>query len=145
MGVVSQTRSFATHGPASAALAAGSRLSGSLSVCGEPQAQATITLRESMLDASQVLQRPTVSLRQLPLKASEGGYERPRTHELVTDLTQDVRFANAWRGLAELNFPKSSHNELDALAPLRVGMGYRWSMSCTVSDVRVLESFIELV
>ena len=145
LGAVSQTRSFAMPGQASAALSAGTRLSGSLSVCGRPQAQATITLRESMNEMSHVLRRPTVDLRYLPLFASEGRRDRPRVHELVTDITEDVHFANAWRGDAELHIPKSVHKDLDALAPIRVGKGYRWSMSCTVSDVRVLESFIEPV
>lgn len=145
LGAVSQTRSFAIPGRASGALAVNTRLSGSLSVCGRPQAEATITLRESMKDASHVLRRPTVDLRYLPLFASEGRRDRPRVHELVTDIAEDVHFANAWRGDAELHIPKSVHKDLDALAPIRVGKGYRWSMSCTVADVRVLESFIEPV
>jgi len=145
LGAVSQTRSFATPGRASAALAAGTRLSGSLSVCGQRQAEATIILREPMHDASHVLWRPTVNQRYLPLFASEGRSDRPRVHELVTDIAQDFHFANSWRGDAELHISKSVHKDLDALAPLRVGKGYRWSMSCTVSDVRVLESFIEPV
>jgi acetoacetate decarboxylase len=143
LGAVSQTRSFAAPGRASAALTAGTRLNGSLSVCGRPQAEATITLRESMNDVSHILRRPTVNLRYLPLFASEGRRDKPRVHELVTDIADNVRFANAWRGDAELHIPKSVHKDLDALAPIRVGKGYRWSMSCTVSDVRVLESFIE--
>jgi acetoacetate decarboxylase len=143
LGAVTQTRSFAMPGRASAALVAGTRLSGSLSVCGQRQAEATITLRESMHDVSHVLRRPTVNLRYLPLFASDDRRDRPRVHELVTDIAQDFNFANAWRGDAELQIPKSVHKDLDALAPLRVGKGYRWSMSCTVCDVRVLESFLE--
>lgn len=145
MGAVSQTRSFAMPGRASAALAAGTRLSGSLSVCGRHQAEATITLRESMHAPSHVLRRPTVNLRYLPLFASEGRRDKPRVHELVTDIAHDVHFANVWCGEAELHIPKSVHKDLDALAPARVGRGYRWSMSCTMSDVRVLESFVEPV
>jgi acetoacetate decarboxylase len=143
LGLLSQTRSFAMPGRASAALAAGTRMSGSLSVCGRAQAEASITLRDSMYDAPHVLRRPTVNLRYLPLFASESRNDRARVHELVTDVDQDVHFTNVWRGEAELHIPRSADKELDALAPMRVGKGYRWSMSCSVSDVRVLESFIE--
>jgi hypothetical protein len=143
MGVVSQTRSFPTPGRASAALGADTRLSASLSVCGQRQAEACITLRESMSDASQLLRRPTVKLRYLPRFTGEGRPDRPRVYGLVTDVTQDAHFANAWHGEGQLHLPKSAREELDALAPVRVGRGYRWSMSCTVSDVRVLESFTE--
>jgi hypothetical protein len=118
-------------------------LSASLSVCGQRQAEACITLRESMSDASQLLRRPTVKLRYLPRFTGEGRPDRPRVYGLVTDVTQDAHFANAWHGEGQLHLPKSAREELDALAPVRVGRGYRWSMSCTVSDVRVLESFTE--
>jgi acetoacetate decarboxylase len=143
LGAVSQTRSFTMAGRAAAALAYGTRLNASLSVCGQRQAEAALILREPIYDASQILRRLTVNLRYLPLFASEGRKDQPRVHELVTELAHDMRVANAWRAEAELRLPKAPHSKLDALAPLRVGRGYRWSMSCTVSDVRVLESFVE--
>ena len=44
-----------------------------------------------------------------------------------------------WAGSAELVFLEAQGEELQAFAPKRVGPGYRYSMSCSIGDLTILE------
>jgi hypothetical protein len=138
LGVVHQTRTFAVPGIAAAPISAGTRLGASLSVGGQRLAEARITLRGADPDAVKLFSRPTVNLRYFP-RLSAGQHDKPAVHELVMGVTDNVHFVNAWSGDGELKLPPASGEELDALGPVRIGKGYRWTLSCSISDLRVLE------
>ena len=46
--------------------------------------------------------------------------------------------ADVWVGEGQLTLPAAEGEEISDLAPLRVGAGYRLSMSYTVTDLKTL-------
>ena len=56
-------------------------------------------------------------------------------------VTDDLQAVGTWTGEAELKLPEAHGEELHALAPVRMGPGYRFSMSCSISDLKILEDF----
>jgi protoheme IX farnesyltransferase len=55
---------------------------------------------------------------------------------LATNLTAAT---GAWIGKGELNFAETNGEELHALAPNRIEAGFRYSLSYSVSDLKILE------
>jgi acetoacetate decarboxylase len=138
LGQVFQTRTFAAPGPASAPIAPGTKFGVSLSVHGQRLANGRLTLRYEQPDATFALDRPTVGRRYLPnLAASKR--EAPAIDELVLAVTDDFTVIDVWCGEAELTFPEALGEELHLLAPVRIGTGFRFSISRTINDLKVLE------
>ncbi len=138
MGSIFQTRSFAAPGPASAPVAPGSRFGASLSAHGERLAEACVTLRKPVENGMSLLSRPTVLLRYFPRLAA--GYQaKPAVEELAMSITDNLTVAGAWIGKGELNFPEANGEELSALAPKRIASGFRYSLSYSVRDLKILE------
>ncbi|QIG99752.2 MULTISPECIES: acetoacetate decarboxylase family protein [unclassified Bradyrhizobium] len=138
MGSIFQTRSFAASGPAAVPVASGSRFGASLSAHGQRLAEACVTLRKPVEDGLSLLSRPTVLLRYFPRLAA-GSRDRPAVNELAMSITDNLAVSGAWVGKAELNFPEARGEELHALAPKRIDGGFRYSLSYSVSDLKVLE------
>jgi len=125
-------------GPAAAPVASGSRFGASLSAHGQRLAEACVTLREPVEDGLSLLSRPTVLLRYFP-KLAAGGGDQPAVDELAMSVTDNLTVAGAWIGTGELNFPETNGEELHALAPRRIESGFRYSLSYSISDLKVLE------
>jgi acetoacetate decarboxylase len=138
LGSIFQTRSFAAASPAAAPVAAGSRFGASLSAHGERLAQACVTLRKPVENGLSLLTRPTVLLRYFPRLAA-GYQDKPAVNELAMSITDNLTVANAWIGEAELNLPEAQGEELHALAPSRIALGFRYSLSYSVTDLKILE------
>ena len=138
MGSIFQTRSFAASGPAAAPVASGSRFGASLSAHGQRLAEACVTLRKPVEDGLSLLSRPTVLLRYFPRLAA-GCQDKPAVNELAMSITDNLTVAGAWIGKAELHFPETKGEELHALAPNRIESGFRYSLSYSVSDLKILE------
>ena len=85
-----------------------------------------------------LLSRPTVLLRYFPRLAA-GHQDKPAVNELAMSITDNLTVAGAWIGKGELNFPEANGEELDALAPNRIESGFRYSLSYSVSDLKILE------
>jgi Acetoacetate decarboxylase (ADC) len=137
LGGISQTRSFAVSGPAASPVAAGSRFGASLSAHGQRLAEACVTLHKPVEDGLSLLGRPTVLLRYFPTLA--GCQDRPAVNELAMSITDNLTVAGAWVGKGELHFPEANGEELHALAPRRIQSGFRYSLSYSVSDLKILE------
>jgi acetoacetate decarboxylase len=138
MGSIFQTRSYAASGPAAASVASGSRFGASLSAHGQRLAEACVTLDKPVENGLSLLSRPTVLLRYFPRLAA--GYQgKPAVNELAMSITDNLTVAGAWIGKGELNFPEANVEELDALAPNRIESGFRYSLSYSVSDLKILE------
>jgi hypothetical protein len=138
LGVVFQTRTFAAPGPAAAPIAPGSKFGTSLSVHGQRLASGRLTLRHEVADVSTIFSRPTVSRRYFPnLVAAK--QDRPSVNELVMAINDDLTIIDVWSGDAELSFPKAVGEDLHELAPIKMGAGYRFSMSCSIQDLMVLQ------
>ncbi len=54
-------------------------------------------------------------------------------------VTDNLTVTGAWIGKGELNLPETKGEELHALAPRRIESGFRYSLSYSVSDLKVLE------
>jgi acetoacetate decarboxylase len=138
MGSIFQTRSFAASGPAAAPVAAGSRFGASLSAHGQRLAEACVTLHRPVENGLSLLNRPTVLLRYFPRLAA-GYQDKPAVNELAMSITDNLTVTGAWIGKGELNFPEANGEELNALAPKRIESGFRYSLSYSVSDLKILE------
>ena len=135
MGAVHQTRIFASPGQASPTLAAGARFGASMSAGERTLAEARVTLEQPVKDASSLLGRDTINLRHFP-RLAVGEYDRPAVHELVRMVYGDQQVADVWAGKGEISFSPAVGEELADLAPVRMGMGFRLSMSYNVMEVR---------
>jgi acetoacetate decarboxylase len=138
MGSIFQTRSFAASGPAAAPVASGSRFGASLSAHGQRLAEACITLHKPVENGLSLLSRPIVLLRYFPRLAA-GCQDKSTVNELAMSITDNLTVADAWVGEGELNIPEAQGEELHALAPSRIESGFRYSLSYSVTDLKILE------
>jgi Acetoacetate decarboxylase (ADC) len=136
-GVVHQTRTFAAAGAASALLAKNSKLAACMSAHGQLLAEARVILSERTDGLVGLLDRPVVARRYFP-RLSAGMHDKPVVDELVRCKIDDLLLTNLWVGEGELIFPEAHGEELDMLGPIRVGRGFRFSFSCSVSSREVL-------
>lgn len=81
--------------------------------------------------------RPIVNMRHFPRLAA-GQHDNPAVHELVMSIMDNPKMADAWTGEGQLTLPVAEGEEISDLAPVRVGAGYRVSMSYTVTDLKTL-------
>ena len=59
-------------------------------------------------------------------------------HELVRAVSRDRLGSDAWEGSATLSLFGAAHEEIDALAPVRIGRGYRFTFGYTVDDLETV-------
>jgi hypothetical protein len=137
LGSVHQTRTFAAGNPASAPLANNSRFAASISAHGQLLAQARVTLRERSDHLVGLLDRPIVTRRYFP-RFSAGTCDKPAVDELVRCVLENVVITNIWVGEGALAFPETFGEELDILAPIKVGRGVRFSYSYSVNGCKIL-------
>jgi hypothetical protein len=142
MGSIFQTRTFAAASPAAAPVAPGGRFGASLSAHGQRLAEARITLRKPVENGLSLLSRPTVLLRYFP-RLVASCHDQPAVNELAMSVTDNLTVAEAWIGEGELNLPEAQGEELHALAPNRVVSGFRYSLSYSVTDLKILEDYVE--
>ena len=138
IGSIFQTRTYAAASPAAAPLAPGGRFGASLSAHGQRLAEARITLQEPVEDGLSLLSRPTVLLRYFPRLAA-GYQDKPAVNELTMAITDNLTVADAWIGDGELNLPEAYGEELHGLAPITIESGFRYSLSYSVTDLKILE------
>jgi Acetoacetate decarboxylase (ADC) len=136
-GIVHQTRTFAAASIASAPLVHDSRFSACMSAHGRLLVQANVTLREKAERLVGLLDRRIVGRRYFP-QLSAGMHDKPAVDELVRCVSNRPLITNIWIGESELNFPEAYGEELEMLGPLKVGRGYRFSFSYSVTDMEVL-------
>jgi acetoacetate decarboxylase len=138
MGSIFQTRTFAAVSPAAAP---GGRFGASLSAHGQRLAEARIMLRKPVENGLSLLSRPTVLLRYFP-RLGAGYHDKPAVNELAMSITDNLTVAEAWIGEGELNLPEAQGEELHALAPNRVASGFRYSLSYSDTDLKILEDYV---
>lgn len=137
LGVVHQTRSFSAASAASAPLASKSRFAGCVSSRGQRLAEARVILRERADHLVGLLDRPIVARRYFP-RLCAGMHDKPAVDELVRCMMENFLISNLWVGEGELSFPEAHGEELDMLGPIKVGRGFRFSFSCSISDCEIL-------
>ena len=97
-----------------------------------------MTLRKPVEDGLSLLCRPAVLLRYFPRLAA-GYQDKPAVNELAMSIADNLTVVGAWIGKGELNFPETNGEELHTLAPKRIECGFRYSLSYSVSDLKILE------
>ncbi|GGK07980.1 acetoacetate decarboxylase [Streptomyces camponoticapitis] len=138
MGAIHQTRAFASGGPATPQTARGGRFGASVSAVGHRLAKAVVTLEKPLEDPS-TIQRPTINLRHFP-RLAVGQYDKPAVHELVMAVFENQQISDPWVGTAELELLEAPGEELADLKPIRMGVGMRFGLSYTVTQIRNLTS-----
>ncbi len=83
---------------------------------------------------------PIVNVRHLP-RLGKGSHDEPAVHELVKSLGRDRSASEIWEGDATLTLYEAPNEEHAALAPVRVGKGFRFTLGYSVDD---LETLVEL-
>jgi Acetoacetate decarboxylase (ADC) len=137
LGTIHQTRTFAAASVASASLVHDGRLSACVSAHGRLLVQARVTLREKAERLVGLFDRRIVGRRYFP-RLSAGLHDKPAVDELVQCVSDQPSIADIWTGAGELEFPEAYGEELEMLGPLKVGRGYRFSFSYSVTDIEVL-------
>src|SRR3984885_9615460 len=137
IGTVHQTRTFAAASAASAPPVSNGRFAASVSSHGQLLARAQITLRHRADHRVGLLDHPIVGRRYFP-RLCAGMHDKPALDELVRCVMGDVLIADIWIGEGALDFPEAHGEELEMLGPIRVGRGFRFSFSCSISDSKIL-------
>ena len=108
-----------------------------MSAHGRLLVQARVTLHEKAERLVGLLDRRIVGRRYFP-RLSAGMHDKPAVDELVRCVSNQLLITNIWSGAGELDFPEAYGEELEMLGPLKVGRGYRFSFSYSVTDIEVL-------
>ena len=138
MGSIFQTRAFAAPSAAGGPVGQGSRFAGSASAHGVRLAEVRVKLDAPEPDVTKIFNRPTAILRWFP-RLTAGEHDKPAVNELVMSVTDNLRIVDLWTGEGEVRLPEVAGEEMHMLAPVRTGLGFRCSMSYSVTDLRILE------
>ena len=136
LGAIKQTRAFSVASNAAPVLGAGGTFAASMSAAGRRLAEAKVTLKEPSTTIP-ALGRPIVNLRHFP-RLSAGQFNNPSVHELTQSILDNPKVANAWSGTSDLTFLPAPGEELADLRVVRKGIGFRGSLSYSVTDLKIL-------
>jgi acetoacetate decarboxylase len=137
LGEIHMTRAFALSGKAAPAVAPGGRFGGTLTAHGRLLAEGTVTLARESDAGPTHNDPPLVNVRHFPRLAA-GQHEQPAVHELVRARSRDRSISQVFEGPATLALHGAPGEEHDALAPLRVGTGFRFTFAYTVDDLETV-------
>ena len=137
LGSIWITRSFGLGGPADPGMEAGARFGVTCSAYERRVAEATVTLERPSEGGPFHNAAPIVNVRHFPRLAA-GSHDAPAVHELVRAVSRDRLGSEMWEGSATLELHGAAHEEIDALAPVRLGRGYRFTFAYTVDDLETV-------
>jgi len=140
LGSIFQTRTHAAPSPAASPVKPGARFGASLSAHGCRLADARVTLRQPVADPFTVFNRPTALVRYFP-RLAKGQQDQPAVNELTVSITDDLKLVDLWRGEGQLSFPRAPGEELHALGPIKVGAGFRYGLSYSITDLEIVKDF----
>jgi acetoacetate decarboxylase len=137
LGSVWITRTFGLETKADPGLRAGSTFGATCAAYERRLAEATITLERETTEGPTHNDPPVVNVRYFPSLAA-GTHDAPAVHELVRGRSFDRARSPIWEGSATLEIHDSPNEELAALAPVRVGKGFRFTLGYSVNDLETL-------
>jgi acetoacetate decarboxylase len=138
LGSVAITRTFGLDVVADPGLRAGSRFAGTAAVADRRVAEATVTLERTTETVSPHFAVPVVNVRYFP-RLEAGRHEEPAVNELVRVVTYDRAMSEIWEGTASFTTFDAPRDDLHALAPVRVGRGFRFTYGYSINDLRTLD------
>ena len=140
LGSVQMTRHFPLGSNAGPALAPGGRFAGTLAANDRRLAFGSVTLERESSEGPTHNDPPLVNVRHFPRLAA-GRHDDPAVHELVRARSRDRAISAIWEGSAELKLDEAPGEELAALAPVRVGKGFRFTFAYTVDDLETVRDY----
>jgi acetoacetate decarboxylase len=142
LGSIHLTRHFAVRSNAGPELAAGGRFAGTLAANDRRLAFGVLTLERESAEGPTHNDPPLVNVRHFP-RLGAGEHGEPAVHELVRARSRDRSSSTIWEGSAELELYPAPHEELAALAPVRMGKGFRFTFAYTVDDLETVRDYTQ--
>ena len=140
LGSIHMTRHFPVASKAVPAIGPGGRFAGTLAAGDRRLAFGAVTL-ERQAEAGPVHNDPPlVNVRHFP-RLENRRHEEPAVHELVRARGRDRQISPIWEGAAELELYPAPNEELAALAPVRVGKGFRFTFAYVVDDLETVRDY----
>lgn len=140
LGSIHMTRQFPLSSNAGPDLAAGGRFAGTLAAGDRRLAFGAVTLERESAEGPTHNDPPLVNVRHFPRLAA-GRHDDPAVHELVRARSRDRAISPIWEGAGELELYAAPGEELAALAPVRVGKGFRFTFAYTVDDLETVRDY----
>ena len=137
LGSVWMTRTFGLGNLADPGIRPGSRYGATAAANDRRLAEGTITLEHVSESGPTHNDPPLVNMRHFPRLAA-GRHDDPAVHELVGSRSHTRSASEVWEGSATLSFFPAPNEEHTALAPTRVGRGYRLAFAYTVDDLHTV-------
>jgi hypothetical protein len=137
LGSVWITRRFGLDSAADPGLRAGAVYGGTCAAGERRLAEGTVTLERVSDSGPTHNDPPLLNVRHFA-RLEAGRHEEPAVHELVRARSRDRAISEIWEGSATLSLFEAPAEELAALAPVRVGKGFRFSFGYTVDDLETV-------
>jgi acetoacetate decarboxylase len=139
LGSVWITRSFGLDTPADPGVRPGAVYGGTCAANDRRLADGTVTLERVSAEGPTHNVPPLVNVRHFP-RLEAGRHDEPAVHELVRARSRDRAISDVWEGAATLDLHEAPGEELAALAPARVGKGFRFTFAYTVDDLETVRA-----
>jgi acetoacetate decarboxylase len=140
LGSIHMTRQFPLSSNAGPDLGPGGRFAGTLAAGDRRLVFGAVTLDRESAEGPTHNDPPLVNVRHFP-RLAEGHHDDPAVHELVRARSRDRAISTIWEGPAELELYEAPGEELAALAPTRVGKGFRFTFAYTVDDLETVRDY----
>jgi acetoacetate decarboxylase len=137
LGSIWITRTFGLDCRADPGLRPGSAYGGTCAAYDRRLAEGTVTLERVSETGPTHNDPPLVNVRHFPRLAA-GRHDDPAVHELVRARSRDRVASPIWEGRATLELHGAPHEEHAALAPVRMGKGFRFTFAYTVDDLETV-------
>lgn len=142
LGSIWMTRSFELACAAAPALGPGGVFGGTLAANDRRLAQGSVTIEREASGGPTHNDPPLVNRRHFPRLAA-GRHDDPAVDELVRARSRDRAISTIWEGRAELELFGAPNEEHTALAPVRMGKGFRFTFAYTVDDLETVCDYTE--
>ena len=139
LGSIWITRAFGVDSTANPGLRPGATYGGTCAAYERRVAEGTVTLERISDDGPTHNGPPIVNVRHFAQLAA-GRHSSPAVHELVRARSRDRAISEIWEGSATLELFGAPHEEHAALAPVRMGKGFRFTFAYTVDDLETVRS-----
>jgi acetoacetate decarboxylase len=137
LGSIWMTRHFGLDTAADPGLRAGSVYGGTCAANDRRLADGTVTLERLSAEGPTHNGPPLVNVRHFA-RLEAGRHDEPAVHQLVRARSRDRASSDVWEGTATLDLYEAPGEELAALAPVRVGNGFRFTFAYTVDDLETV-------
>jgi acetoacetate decarboxylase len=137
LGTIELTRHFGLDCIADPGLRPGAGYAGTCAANGRRLAEASVRLERVSAKGPTHNDPPLVNVRHFP-RLEAGRHDEPAVHELVRAKSRDRSVSEVWEGEASLTLFDAPAEEHVALAPVRMGRGFRFTFAYTIDDLETV-------